>query len=68
MAIGDEVSDYFFFPLLWNLFLYQIQVGKFYSCNALGAWGLFWYNDNGELMNACFNTGITGAQATFIEA
>ena len=67
MAIGDAVSDYFFFPLLWNLFLYQIQVGKFYSCNALGVWGLFWYNDNGELMNACFNTGITGAQATFIE-
>ena len=68
MAIGEAVKDYFFFPLLWNLYLLAMQIGKFSGCNSIGVWGLFWYNDNGEMMEACYNTGITGAQATFIEA
>ena len=68
MPIGDAVKEYFFFPLLWNLFLWQTQVSKLMGCNQIGVWGLFWYNDNGEMMEACLNTGLTGAQAQFIEA
>ena len=54
MPIGDAVKDYFFFPLLWNLFLWSNQVQALVGCNSIGVWGLFWYNDNGEMMEACF--------------
>ena len=36
------------------------------GCNYLGLWGLFWFNDNGEMMNNCLKTGVQGAQAEFI--
>jgi hypothetical protein len=28
-------------------------------------WGLFWYNDGGEMMDACFKIGLNGAMAAF---
>ena len=58
MAVGQEVADYFFFPLLWNLYLYMAQVQKLLGCNSIAVWGLFWYNDNGEMFQACLQTGV----------
>ena len=52
-------------PLQWNLVLYFLSAFKLLSCIAVGNWGLFWYNDGGEMEEKCFNTGIVGAKATF---
>ena len=32
----------------------------------LGAVGLFWFNDNGEMMEHCFLSGQVGARAQYI--
>ena len=53
MAVGDAVNDYLLFPFLWNLLLYGMQVYKLIGCNGASVWGLFWYNDNGAMFNAC---------------
>ena len=66
MPVGEAVQDQFLMGLLWNFIVYFISVGKLWGCNQLGGWGLFWYNDNGEMMNACFKTGPQGANAEYI--
>ena len=65
MAIGDDVQKIFLVNFFWNFFIYFIQVGKLMGCNYIGLWGLFWYNDNGLMMNNCYITGPVGAQAEF---
>ena len=52
-------------PLQWNLVLFMFSVGKMLMCNMFGMWGLFWYNDDGEMMEACLTTGIVGARAEY---
>ena len=66
MPIGEAVQDIFLMNIFWNFFVYYIQVGKLMGCNYIGLWGLFWFNDNGEMMNECMQTGPVGAQAEFI--
>ena len=65
MPVGEAVQDHFLFGLLpiWNFIVYFVSVGKLWGCNQLGGWGLFWFNDNGEMMNACYKTGPQGANA-----
>ena len=55
-------------PYIWNCFLMIIGAGKMMACNAAGMWGLFWYNDGGEMAEACLTTGIIGAQPVFVES
>ena len=66
MPIGEAVQDIFLMNFLWNFFIYYLQVGKMMGCNYVGVWGLFWYNDNGTMMNACLETGPVGGQAMYI--
>ena len=66
MAIGDAVKTWFFFPFLWNYFLWGMQVGKLMSCNNMSVWGLFWFNDNGAMFQACLLTGPQGAKVDWI--
>lgn len=42
-----------------------MSVTKLIECNAVGLWGLFWYDDNGVMAEKCFNTGIVGGRASF---
>ena len=41
-------------PWIWNLELATIQWFGLWLCNGIGSWGLFIYNDNGEMMERCF--------------
>ena len=41
-------------PWVWNLEMATIQYFGLYLCVAIGSWGLFLYNDNGEMMERCF--------------
>ena len=66
MPIGEAVQDEFLMMFFWNWGIYLISVSKLVGCNAIGFWGLFWYDDNGEMMNNCVLTGPTGAQADYI--
>jgi len=61
-------EDGFLQPLAWNFMLYVLQFSKLMMCNSVGMWGLFWYNDNGEMTEACFNTGFVGAKVDYIMA
>jgi|TARA_B110000305_G_C19208879_1_gene524840 hypothetical protein len=66
MPIGEAVQDILLMNFFWNWLVYAISVGKLIGCNNVGLWGLFWYNDNGEMMNNCVLTGPVGAQAEYI--
>ena len=41
-------------PWVWNQELATIQYVNLYFCILIGSWGLFIYNDNGEMMDRCF--------------
>ena len=41
-------------PWIWNMELSTIQWIGLWLCNSIGSWGLFIYNDNGEMMERCF--------------
>ena len=68
MPIGDAVKDYLLFPWLWNMFMWYAQFGMLLGCSNIGVWGLFFYNDNGEMMQACFETGMAGGYVEYIKA
>ena len=55
------MTDYMFNWILW-----WISSNKMIQCNVIGLWGLFWYNDNGEMAERCFMTGIQGSRASFM--
>ena len=59
-------STGFLQPLIFNLVLFSLSVMKLAGCNYVGMWGLVWYNDNGEMMEACLRTGIVGSRAEYI--
>ena len=40
---------------------------KLVGCNSVGMWGLFWFDDDGVMMEKCLNTGAVGAKAEFYE-
>ena len=54
-------------PLVWNYILSQMSFGKLMACNNVGAWGLFFQDDDGVMMEKCLNTGYVGAAAEFYE-
>ena len=55
-------------PLILNILLLQMQIGKFMSCGFLAGWAIFFYQDDGAVGDKCFRTGLVGAQAEFYEA
>ena len=68
MAEFNETTESFLWPLLWNFVLYDFSHFKMSFCNYAGMWGLFWYNDNGEMMDKCFEIGLVGVRAEYVEA
>ena len=52
-------------PIIWNLILFMFSFGKNWGCAYVGMWGLFWYNDGGEMIEACMNTGMVGGAAEY---
>ena len=64
-----EFSDSFLYPLIWNFYIWALQQAKTMACVVLGSYGVFWRNDRGDYMNACFEIGLGGINPTdiFIE-
>ena len=52
-------------PIVWNYVLFMFSAMKMYMCNNVGLWGLVFYNDNGEMTEACLRTGLVGARAEY---
>ena len=67
MSIPPETRTGFLQPYAWNVFLSILGMTKMMSCNFIGMWGLFWYNDGGEMTEACLTMGIVGSQPKFEE-
>ena len=65
MDLLDDTPTGFLQPLIWNVILYYFSLGKLMGCNAVGMWGLFWYNDNGAMAAKCFETGLQGGVAEY---
>jgi hypothetical protein len=62
----EVTSDLFLQPMFWNMVLTNMSSFKLYFCNHFGFWGLL-FDDQGLLMERCFQTGLVGAQATYLE-
>lgn len=45
--------------------LWVSSTNKIISCNTIGLWGLFFYNDNGLMAEKCYKIGLQGARAAF---
>ena len=63
----SDQEDTFLHPIKYNIVLNMQIVFSYLFCNSVGLWGMFWYNDAGEMMNACLETGLGGARAEFYE-
>ena len=49
MGLIEDLTSY-----IWNWFIFGTAVGGIYSCWAMGSWGLFFDDDDGKMMNTCF--------------
>ena len=49
MALLQDFTTY-----LWNWFIYGNAVGSIVSCWFIGGWGLIFDDDDGLMMNTCF--------------
>lgn len=67
MLVEAETTS-FLAPIWWNWVLAVFSFYKVQGCNAFGLWGLFWYNDGGEMMETCFGTGLVGGKAEYEES
>ena len=67
MLVAAETAG-FLEPFWWNYILASFATFKFNGCTYAGMWGLFWYNDGGEMMDACFKIGLNGALPEFEKA
>ena len=48
------------------MILLGITMMQQWMCISSGIWGLFWYADMGDMMQACFTTGLQGGVARYI--
>ena len=67
MQLVQASVEGFLQPFIWNLILSVMSLGKLVGCNQIGIWGLFFFNDDGEMMEKCLNTGFVGASAEYYE-
>ena len=59
MGLFELITVYF-----WNWFVYMMASGGLYYCWMMGAWGLFWNDDDGVLTKTCLQIW-NGASVTF---
>ena len=67
MGLFSNTVEGFLQPFIWNFILGSMSLGKLMGCNAIGMWGLFWFNDDGEMNEKCLKTGLVGAQANYYD-
>lgn len=64
MVLAQE--EYFGGTFIWNLILFHFQYTKLIGCTIAGTFGLFWFNDEGEMIEHCLLSGQVGARAEFL--
>jgi hypothetical protein len=64
-AVMYQDDLYFLGNYIMNWMLWGFTWGKTGGCANLGLINLFFFDDNGTLMDTCFMTGLQGALATF---
>ena len=67
LELVQATYEGFLQPLVWNYLLSSISLGKLMACNGVGLWGLFFFDDEGEMMEKCLKTGIVGAKAVYYD-
>jgi len=69
MSSGEsyDMEKSFFYPINYNWLLNLFVIMQWFACVAYGGWGLFLYNDGGEMINKCFTLGLNGGMAEFYE-
>ena len=55
-------------PLIINLILYSLSIGKLIGCAGISMWGILFFDDQGAMGEKCLNTGLVGAKAVYYEA
>jgi hypothetical protein len=70
MSEGEayDIEKSFLYPINYNWILNACVIGQWISSTAVGMWGMFWYNDGGEMWNEAFHIGVKGGMAEFLEA
>lgn len=70
MSSGEayDIETTFLYPINYNWILTAVVIGNWMQCTGVALWGLLWYNDGGEMWQACFELGAQGGQAEFLEA
>ena len=53
-AAVDLTTPPFLAPVIWNYMLEIMSSFTIISCAMFGSYGLFWLNDNGEMMEKCY--------------
>lgn len=64
-AMAAEVNNKTLRDYYWNWWLWWVSTEKMISCNWIGLWGLFFFNDNGAMAENCFRIDIKGGRASF---
>jgi len=59
MGFIEDLTTY-----VWNWWVYLNSAGLMLMCWNFGAWGLLWDDDDGALMQQCFNI-VGGVAITF---
>jgi hypothetical protein len=62
----DQETNPTGYPFWWNYILAAFGAFKIQECTWYGMWGLLFYNDGGEMMEACLQIGLTGTKADFL--
>ena len=64
-VLGAEVVIRSYDDYVWNWVLWIASSQKMINCNAIGLWGLLFFNDNGLMAEKCYKFGVKGARASF---
>ena len=56
-GIPYDPETTFLYPFNYNAWLTLVSFARWMFYSFCGGWGLFWYNDGGEMIDACMKLG-----------
>ena len=66
--IGDAIAKQGpAFLFLWSWLMYNLSFFKIAGCEALGWFGLAFFDDEGVLTKRCLETGVIGGSAQYFD-
>jgi hypothetical protein len=64
-GVDYDMKKSFLYPMNYNIILNGLVSIQWLICAMSGSWGMIFYNDGGEMMNACFTLGLQGGMAEY---